>query len=146
MYGTILVPTDGSAGAAAAAAHAVDLATIHDATVHALYVVDVRMSPISADMDHDEVVALVDEAGERPTAAVIDRAKRAGVPSVEAIRLGIPHQAIEAYADDEGVDLVVMGTHGRTGIEHALVGSVTERVVRTLDVPVLTIRPGSTRE
>jgi nucleotide-binding universal stress UspA family protein len=146
MYETILVPTDGSAGADVAATHAVDLAKAHGATVHALYVVDVRMSPISADMDHDEVVALVDEAGERPTAAVIDRAKRAGVPSVEAIRLGIPHQAIEAYADDEGVDLVVMGTHGRTGIEHALVGSVTERVVRTLDVPVLTIRPGSTRE
>jgi len=146
MYETILVPVDGSAGAEAAAAHAVDLATIHGATVHALYVVDVRMSPISADMDHDEVVALVDESGERPTAAVIDRAERAGVPSVEAIRLGIPHRVIEAYAEDEGVDLVVMGTHGRTGIEHALVGSVTERVVRTLDVPVLTVHPGSRRE
>jgi nucleotide-binding universal stress UspA family protein len=146
MYETILVPVDGSAGAEAAAAHAVDLATIHGATVHALYVVDVRMSPISADMDHDEVVALVDESGERPTAAVIDRAERAGVPSVEAIRLGIPHRVIEAYAGEEGVDLVVMGTHGRTGIEHALVGSVTERVVRTLDVPVLTVHPGSTRE
>jgi nucleotide-binding universal stress UspA family protein len=146
MYETILVPVDGSAGAEAAAAHAVDLAAIHDATVHALYVVDVRMSPISADMDHDEVVALVDESGERPTAAVIDGAERAGVPSVEAIRLGIPHRVIEAYAGEEGVDLVVMGTHGRTGIEHALVGSVTERVVRTLDVPVLTVHPGSTRE
>jgi nucleotide-binding universal stress UspA family protein len=141
MYDTILVPTDGSDGAAAAAAHAVDLAKIHGATVHALYVVDVRMSPISANMDHDEVIELVDESGDRPTAAVLDRAERAGVPTVEAIRLGVPHRIIREYAEGEGIDLVVMGTHGRTGIEHALVGSVTERVVRTLDVPVLTIRP-----
>jgi len=146
MYETILVPTDGSAGAATAAAHAIDLAKIHGATVHALYVVDVRMSPISADMDHDEVIELVDETGERPTASILDRAEDAGVPAVEAIRLGVPHRVIEEYAADEGVDLVVMGTHGRTGIEHALVGSVTERVVRTLDVPVLTVHPGSARD
>ena len=143
MYDTILVPTDGSDGAAAAAAHAVDLAAVHGATLHALYVVDVRMSPISADMDHDDVVELVDESGDRPTAAVLDRAEQAGVEAVEGIRLGVPYRVIREYADDEGVDLVVMGTHGRTGVEHALVGSVTERVVRTLDVPVLTVHPGS---
>jgi nucleotide-binding universal stress UspA family protein len=145
MYETILVPTDGSAGADVAATHAVDLAKAHGATVHALYVVDVRMSPIGADMDHDEVVALVDESGDRPTAPVLDRAEQAGAPAVEAIRLGVPHRVIREYAADEGVDLVVMGTHGRTGIEHALVGSVTERVVRTLDVPVLTVHPESAR-
>jgi nucleotide-binding universal stress UspA family protein len=143
MYDTILVPTDGSDGGAAAVAHAVDLAAVHGATLHALYVVDVRMSPISADMDHDDVVELVDESGDRPTAAALDRAEQAGVEAVEVIRLGVPHRVIREYADDEGVDLVVMGTHGRTGVEHALVGSVTERVVRTLDVPVLTVHPGS---
>jgi len=141
MYETILVPTDGSPGAEAAAAHAVDLAKEHGAAVHALYVVDVRMSPISADMDHDEVVTLVDESGERPTTTVLDRAERVGVPAVETIRLGIPHECIREYAEAEGIDLVVMGTHGRTGIEHALIGSVTERIVRTLDVPVLTVHP-----
>jgi nucleotide-binding universal stress UspA family protein len=141
MYDTILVPTDGSAGSTAAAAHAVDLATTHGATLHALYVADVRMSPISADMDHDEVVALIDESGERPTRAVLDRAERAGVPAVEAIRVGVPHECIREYVADEGIDLVVMGTHGRTGIQHALIGSVTERVVRTLDTPVLTVHP-----
>jgi nucleotide-binding universal stress UspA family protein len=143
VYDTILVPTDGSDGAAAAAAHAVDLAKAHGSALHALYVVDVRMSPISENMDHDEVIELVDESGERPTAAVLDRAEHEGVPTVEAIRLGVPHRIIREYADAEGVDLVVMGTHGRTGIEHALVGSVTERAVRTLDVPVLTVHPGS---
>jgi len=146
MYDTILVPTDGSPGAETAAAHAVALAKAHGATVHALYVVDVRMSPVSADMDHDEVVALVDDSGERPTAAVLDRAERAGVPTVEVIRLGVPHACIREYAESAGVDLVVMGTHGRTGLEHALIGSVTERIVRTLDVPVLTVHPGRESE
>jgi len=88
-------------------------------------------------------VVVVDNGSEDETAAVLDRAERAGVPTVEAIRLGVPHRTIRKYADAEGVDLVVMGTHGRTGVEHALVGSVTERVVRTLDVPVLTVHPGS---
>ncbi|WP_435066812.1 universal stress protein [Haloplanus sp. C73] len=143
MYETILVPTDGSRGADAAAAHAVDLATTHGATVHALYVVDVRMSPIDSSMAHDEVAELVEESDEDPTASVLDRAEAAGVPAVEAIRLGVPHDCIEAYADEMGADLVVMGTHGRTGVEHALLGSVTERVVRTLDVPVLTVHPAS---
>jgi len=141
MYETILVPTDGSPGSAAAAAHAVALASEHGGTVHALYVVDVRMSPIDSGMDHDEVVALVEDSDEQPTAVVLDRAERAGVPTVEAIRLGVPHKCIRAYADEIGADLVVMGTHGRTGVEHALLGSITERVVRTLDVPVLTVHP-----
>jgi len=146
MYETILVPTDGSEGSVAAAAHAVDLAATHGATVHALYVVDVRMSPVDSDMDHDEAVALVEESDVDPTAAVLDRAERAGVPAVEAVRLGVPDECIRAYAEEVDADLVVMGTHGRTGVEHAILGSVTERVVRTLDVPVLTVHPSTADE
>ncbi|SDZ77255.1 Nucleotide-binding universal stress protein, UspA family [Haloplanus vescus] len=146
MYETILVPTDGSEGSVAAAAHAVNLAATHGATVHALYVVDVRMSPVDSDMDHDEAVALVEESDVDPTAAVLDRAERAGVPAVEAVRLGVPDECIRAYAEEVDADLVVMGTHGRTGVEHAILGSVTERVVRTLDVPVLTVHPSAADE
>ncbi|MFB6100966.1 MAG: universal stress protein [Haloplanus sp.] len=141
MYETILVPTDGSAGAAAAAEHATDLAETYGATVHALYVADVRMSPISADMDRDELRRLIEESDETPTAPVLDRAERAGVPAVEAIRAGVPHEAILAYAREQDADLIAMGSHGHTGLEHALLGSVAERVVRTSDVPVLTVRP-----
>ncbi|WP_135828311.1 universal stress protein [Halorussus halobius] len=142
MYDTILVPTDGSDGAAAATANALDLAATYDATVHVLYVADVRMSPVSADMDDEAVADLVDESDADPTAPILDRADRADVPAVSAVRHGVPHEAIVAYADDRDVDLVVMGTHGRTGLDHALLGSVTERVVRTSDVPVLTVPTG----
>jgi nucleotide-binding universal stress UspA family protein len=55
--------------------------------------------------------------------------------------IGEPAAEIVAFARSAGVDLVVVGTHGRTGIEHALMGSVAERVVRRAPCPVLTVRP-----
>ncbi len=53
---------------------------------------------------------------------------------------GTAHEAIVRAADEEGADLIVMGTHGRTGLSHFFLGSVAERVVRTSKVPVLTVR------
>ena len=53
---------------------------------------------------------------------------------------GAPYRAVVDYADAEDVALVVMGTHGRTGLQRYLLGSVTEKVVRTAGVPVLTVR------
>ncbi|MBI2898125.1 MAG: universal stress protein [Deltaproteobacteria bacterium] len=55
---------------------------------------------------------------------------------------GIPDQEIIARAKAESVDLIVMGTHGRTGLKHVLLGSITERVVRLAPCPVLTVRGG----
>jgi nucleotide-binding universal stress UspA family protein len=140
VYDRVLVPTDGRAAANAAATHAIDIAERYDATVHTLYVVDVRMSPISTGMDREAVLDLLDRSDRQPTAAIRDRAEAAGVAVVEAVRLGVPHETIRAYVADEDIDLVVMGTHGRTGLERALLGSVTERVLRSGDVPVLTVR------
>jgi nucleotide-binding universal stress UspA family protein len=98
------------------------------------------MSPIGTEMDRDEVVQLLDRSGERPTTPVLDRAEEAGIPATEAIRLGVPHEVIRHYVDENDVDLVVMGTHGRTGLDHTLLGSTTERTVRTVEVPVLTVQ------
>ncbi len=55
--------------------------------------------------------------------------------------IGEPAAEIVAFAKDRGVDLLVLGTHGRTGLEHALMGSIAERVVRRAHCPVLTVRP-----
>jgi nucleotide-binding universal stress UspA family protein len=57
--------------------------------------------------------------------------------------VGEPAKEIVTFAHGRGVDLLVLGTHGRTGIEHALMGSIAERVVRRAHCPVLTVRPGS---
>lgn len=139
MYETILVPTDGSQGADAVVEHAVDIASRYDATLHVLYVVDVRMNPISTEMDRDEVIQSIDQSGERPTTPILDQAEQRMIPATEAIRLGVPHEIIREYAEKEDINLVVMGTHGRSGLEHTLLGSTTERVVRTVDLPVFTI-------
>ncbi|HET9553035.1 MAG TPA: universal stress protein [Anaeromyxobacteraceae bacterium] len=65
-----------------------------------------------------------------------------GVASVDAATaVGEPAHEIVAFAKEKGSDLVVVGTHGRTGLQHALMGSVAERVVRKAPCPVLTVRP-----
>ena len=65
-----------------------------------------------------------------------------GVEGVEAVTaVGEPAHEIVTWAKEKGADLVVVGTHGRTGLTHALMGSVAERVVRRAPCPVLTVRP-----
>jgi nucleotide-binding universal stress UspA family protein len=69
-------------------------------------------------------------------------AERAGAPRVTTAKsAGEPAKEIVAFARDSGVDLLVLGTHGRSGLEHALMGSITERVLRKAHCPVLTVRP-----
>jgi nucleotide-binding universal stress UspA family protein len=66
----------------------------------------------------------------------------AGAPAVRIAKsAGEPAAEIVAFARDERIDLLVLGTHGRTGLEHALMGSIAERVVRKAHCPVLTVRP-----
>jgi nucleotide-binding universal stress UspA family protein len=139
MYESILVPTDGSEGATRAAEHALEIAELHDATVHVLYVVDVRMSPIDETMDHDEVVELLEEVSGKPTTPVVEQAHDRGIAVIEEVRIGVPYETIRTYITEQEIDLVVMGTHGRTGLEHTLLGSTVDRIVRTVDVPVLTL-------
>jgi nucleotide-binding universal stress UspA family protein len=138
MYDTILVPTDGSAGADAALAEAVDLATAFDGTVHSLYVADT--SAAQPETGYVDIVESFERIGEETTEEAVDEARQAGVEAVGAVRTGLPHRTILDYAEEIEADLIVMGTHGRTGLERYLLGSVTEKVVRTADVPVLTIR------
>jgi nucleotide-binding universal stress UspA family protein len=65
-----------------------------------------------------------------------------GAPRVSADKgVGEPAVEIVSFARNRGVDLLVLGTHGRTGLEHALMGSIAERVVRRAHCPVLTVRP-----
>ena len=140
MYETILLATDGSEGTAAATEHAATVATAFGATVHVVSVADERNrfeSPSAglADEAWDERERERAEAAARETAAALP----AAVPVETTVVDGIPHEAIVAAAADTGADVVVMGTHGRTGLDHYLVGSVAEKVVRTSPVPVLTV-------
>ncbi|MFT4884283.1 MAG: nucleotide-binding universal stress UspA family protein [Natronomonas sp.] len=138
MYDDILVPTDGSTCSMAAVEEAIDHANAHDAQLHLLYVVDETRVP---DGDQPELYDTLEAEGEEAIADARARAKAADVRSIRAaIGAGAPHEVILEYADDNEIDLIVMGTHGRSGLERALLGSVTERVLRTADQPVLTVR------
>ena len=76
----------------------------------------------------------------RQLAAVEARAKAAGQPVTLRIETGIPSQAVQAVAQNIGADLLVVGTHGRTGLDHVLIGSTAERVVRMAPCPVLAVK------
>lgn len=142
MYDAILVPTDGSEGVDRTLDHAIEMARNHDATIHALYVIDRRFE-LAADEDRDGLIDRLTERGKSAVAAVVDRCEAAGVDAVTDVRDGIPYKAILGYADDAGVDVIAMGTHGRTGRDRlAHLGSVTERVVENAAVPVFVVNIG----
>ncbi|WP_251330322.1 universal stress protein [Haloplanus pelagicus] len=143
MYDAILVPTDGSDGVDRTLDHALEMARNHDATVHALYVVDRRFE-LAADEDREALIDRLTDRGENAVAAVAERAADADLDAVTEIREGIPYKAILGYAEETDVDAVVMGTHGRTGRDRlAHLGSVTDRVVENATVPVLVVDIGA---
>lgn len=137
MFDDILVPTDGSACARAAVEHAEDLARHCDASIHALCVADSRA--LETVTGYEQLETARRDLAERTCKELAER----GLSAEHAVRTDVPHRAILRYAADQDVDLVVMGSHGRTGPERFLLGSVTEKVVRRSDVPVLTVKlPG----
>jgi nucleotide-binding universal stress UspA family protein len=140
MYERILVPTDGSPGGGDAVEEALDIAELSGGTVHALFVVDTRDYSTLPEAKWLTLESELEGRGEQAVAAVADRAEEREVPVETAIERGVPHERILEYADEQDVDVVVMGTHGRSGLDRFLIGSVTEKVVRSADVPVLTVR------
>jgi nucleotide-binding universal stress UspA family protein len=141
-YERVLVTTDGSSAADAAVDHAVAVAGAFDATLHALYVVNIEA--LAAGPTAAPPTDLLDqfrERGEEATAEIADGAAEAGVEAVTAVYEGFPGPAILDYADEEGIDLIAMGTHGRSGVERILLGSTTERTIRRSPVPVMSVHP-----
>ena len=141
LYERILVPTDGSDATARAVEEAVDLAAAHGATIHALYVVNTAsFASIPTESSVEGVSDMLEREGNAALDAVETVATEGGVP-VERVQLdGSPAREIIRYAEKADCDLIVMGTHGRGGIDRLLLGSVAERVVRSSTVPVLTVR------
>lgn len=147
MYDTILVPTDGSEVAENAVEHALELAERYDAAVHALYVVDVDAVDVGLGTEQVERIKR-GKLGEMPelerrarsaTGHVVDRGEDRGLAVTESVAAGRPHTEIADYAEENGVDLIVMGSAGRGGVRRALLGSVAERTLRTTTIPVLVV-------
>ena len=141
LYDRILVPTDGSTGVERAVQHAIDLAVEHGATVHALYVVNsASYAGMPMESSWDGIDEMLRADAEEAVGLVEGLGDDYEVPVETAIIDGTPSSDIVRYAESEDCDLIVMGTHGRGGIDRLLLGSVAEKVVRGSSVPVLTVR------
>lgn len=142
MYEKILVPTDGREGMAAVTEHALNLAELSGATLHVLYVVDDRAYSSVPDEARERVREALEDDGLSATKAVAERCLDRGIEVTREIRWGDPTTAVVSYAVENGIDLIVMGTRGKTGFERYMLGSVAEKVVRASPVPVLTVYVG----
>lgn len=138
MYDNILLPTDGSEGMEIVIEHAQELAKIHDATLHTLYVANTAsLSDLPMESSWEGVNSALQQQGERAIDLVEDAV--AGLSIETEIVEGSPSKEIVSYASENDCDVIVMGTHGRSGVDRLLLGSVAERVVRSAPVPVLTV-------
>lgn len=138
MYEKILVPTDGSTGSAHVALQAIDLAEQYGATIHALHVMDTDTTSILSDVGSNE--AVLRRRGEKAVGAVETMAESHDVAVETAVIEGDPAESILEYADEIDADIIVAGTHGRSGVKRHLLGSVAERLVRHSESPVLTVQ------
>ena len=138
MYDDILIPYDGSEGAAAVLHHAAEIAHWADATIHVLYVADTTRDSVTV-VEGNTVDAL-----ERQGEDIVDEAAKTldtlAVSYDTDVVQGNPAPTIVDYAQRYDQDLVVMPTHGRDGVSRYLLGSVSEKVVRLSAVPVLSVR------
>lgn len=141
MYDDVLVPTDGSATIPETLSHGLPIAEANDATVHALYVVDSRITNAADDGARTDLQDSLEGEGEQAVADVVDAAAERDLETVAEVRRGTPSKTILEYAEEAGIDLIVIGTRGKSPREKVTsLGSVSERVVDNASVPVFVVR------
>ncbi len=139
----ILFPTDFSEGSFHALPYAVDLSKHYNARLYILHVVydvfratDTHIPHISADELYKEIS---DWATKEIDTCCIEEIR--GLANVEKVVLkGVPHEEIIRYAADNRIDMIIMGTYGKKGLERFIFGSTAEKVVRNAPCPVMTVR------
>jgi len=144
MFGKILVPVDFSEYTDDILRCAAEIARKFGSSVHLLHVIPNMdyFTPYESFMAAENMVEVqksIEGEVEKDLQEVAD--KLTDVPLTKIVRTGVAWAEVTDYVRTEGIELVVMGTHGRGGIEHILIGSVAEKVIRKSPCPVLTIRP-----
>jgi nucleotide-binding universal stress UspA family protein len=150
MFDRILIATDGSKFSEKAAKVGIELAKFSGGKVIIVFVADTGKYGSSAGLIPpfggispdaiDSVVSSIREAGEKATLQVNELARAAGVTSERLIVEGNPPKEILRIAEDEKIDVIVMGSIGKTGLDKFLMGSVAEKVVHNSKLPVLIVR------
>lgn len=144
VFKKILFPTDFSVASDYVMPYVISMAKRYKARIFLLHVVDTTYDISGFYIPHISVEKIIKEMADTAE----KRLKTLGntvsekVKTCETIvKSGIPHKEILKFAKDKNVDVIIMGTHGRAGIDHFVFGSTTERVIKQANCPVMTIRP-----
>ncbi|PCR91301.1 universal stress protein [Natrinema ejinorense] len=147
MFDTILLPTDGSEHARAAAETGIELAAVHDATVHVACVADTGpLGDLRLPGDAASAEDAIRGRAQEYVDAIVERVDAAGLAVTGTVLDGPPEEALLEYAREIDADLIVMGTRGRGGVHRMALGSVTDHVIRFGDIPVFVANSASQPE
>lgn len=136
-YDAVLVPTDGSDHATRAVELGAEIAAHHGAELHLLFVIVEQA--LGGKTPSTEAVDRLKADAEAVLSSAAEIAADRDVAVRTTVESGSIRSEIRSYAGRKDIDLIVMGTHGRTGLDQQLLGSITERVLRTAPTPVLTV-------
>lgn len=141
----ILFPTDFSPASECARNYACSIAGLMDAELHILHIIDdpfpIPGTKGSWVLPHEDLIARLVSQTETQ---LIEQTKDMGIREnrvTRSVKIGNPAREITDYAAKHDIDLIVLGTHGHSGLSHLLIGSVAEKVVRLSKCPVLTVHP-----
>jgi nucleotide-binding universal stress UspA family protein len=138
--GKVLVPVDFSEHSDRALTYATGLAKGFGATLHLVHVYPASAYIAPPLLPGPVIIGQFRDQSQKAFDEFLERARRDHCIEITGTLLeGVPHVEILRLATELQADLIVMGTHGRTGIEHLLLGSIAERVVRSSEVPVITV-------
>jgi nucleotide-binding universal stress UspA family protein len=138
-FDDVLVPTDGSKNARRAAKQAIKFARRNDATLHVLYAMDMGDADyVAVPSDIEQTRRRLEKKGTQFVTDIEELATESDVRCVTTVTADTPIEAILEYVEENDVDLVVMGKRGRSDPDKPLLGSITNRVVGSLDIPVFT--------
>jgi nucleotide-binding universal stress UspA family protein len=143
MYKRILIATDGSAKSSLAEKQGIELAKALGAQVLALNVINevtVASAVSQLGADRKDVESRLQAAGQKAVDAIKKSGDAAGVQVVSMVRQGAPAQMVVDVATAEKADLIIMGSHGESGVSKLLIGSVVQKVLYWATIPVLVVR------
>jgi nucleotide-binding universal stress UspA family protein len=147
LYKNIFIATDGSEPNKEAIKHGLELAKISGAKVFAGYVVDTAaFASIPMDAGWEMMYELLEKEARESTDSVGKMAETEGIDFETVILEGHPSHEIIEFAENNNMDLIIMGTLGKSGLDRFLLGSVAEKVLRNSKVPVLIVRGNVTKE
>lgn len=140
MYEHILVPTDGSEGANRGVEHAIELSEKYGSKLHALFVVDEGIYGETPALSSEELfLERIQTNGKEELEQVVSKASERELETTAECLRGVPYEEIRTYAHGNDIDLIVMGKHGISSHGSPHVGSTTERVIRSSEIPVFSV-------